>query len=458
MAKKWVRGAQRGIHRRNLIFYMVQPYVRLVFFQYYGKVEIRGRENIPRNQPVIFAANHQNALMDALIVLFSAPGDVVFLTRADLFNNRFLAYLFNSLKMLPVFRQRDGAAELGKNNEIFDIAVDVLKHRHYFCVMPEGNHGHQRKLRTIGKGIFRIAFKAQEEAASKPFVKIVPVGLDFGDYVKQNTSLFINYGKPIEVSEYWEQYQENAARGMNALKERLIDDLTPQMIDIRNEAYYDAIYGLKGIYNDTMRDEMGIEGSGLSDRFKADKELIARLDTAIEKEAEVTVEALMTKVQQYDAGIKKMNIREWVVREKGFSLVRTLWRYLALLVTLPLFLYGFINNALPYFLPVRMVRNIKDRQFHSSVKFGLSMLVLFPLTYILQTLLVGIITRLWWIWVAYMVSLFPLGKVALAWYGQWKKTVRGGWFRRQLRRRKPEAWRLVELRKEIIEETTQLVC
>lgn len=462
MAKKRVLGAQRSIHRRNLVFYMIQPYVRLVFFQYYGKVEIRGKENIPRDQPVIFAPNHQNALMDALIVLFSSPGDVVFLARADIFNSRFYAYLFNSLKMLPVFRQRDGAAELAKNNEIFDISVDVLKHKHYFCVMPEGNHGHQRKLRTIVKGIFRIAFKAQEEAASKPFVKIVPVGIDFGDYVKQNTSLFINYGKPIEVSEYWEQYQENAARGMNALKARLIDDLTPQMIDIQNDEHYDAIYTLKGIFNDTMRGEMGIKGSRLSDRFKADKELIARIDTAIEKEAAVEatgkVGALMEKVGQYDAGVKKMNIREWVVREKGYSLVRTLWCYLILLVTSPLFLYGLINNALPYFLPVRMVRNIKDRQFHSSIKAGLSMLMLFPLIYILQTLLVGILTRPWWIWVAYLVSLFPMGKVALAWYGKWKKTIRGGWFRRQLRRRRPDAWQLVDLRKEIIGETTQLVC
>jgi hypothetical protein len=39
-----------------------------------------------------------------------------------------------------------------------------------------------------------------------------------------------------------------------------------------------------------------------------------------------------------------------------------------------------------------------------------------------------------------------------------KKTIRGTWFRRQLRRRKSEALELVELRKEIIEETAQLVC
>ena len=117
MAKSKVSGAAQGVHKRNWFYYMIYPYVKLFFFKFYGKVEYHGRENIPRNEPVIFAPNHQNALMDALILLYSAPQDIVFLARADIFNNRVLAFFLNSMKMLPVFRQRDGASELGKNVE-----------------------------------------------------------------------------------------------------------------------------------------------------------------------------------------------------------------------------------------------------------------------------------------------------------------------------------------------------
>jgi len=459
MAKKRVRGAQRSIHKRNLIYHFINPYVGFFFFDFYGKVEVRGKENIPRNAPVIFAPNHQNALMDALIVLFSAPGDVVFLARADIFNKPLLAYLLNSLKMLPVFRQRDGASELGKNIDIFDISVNVLKNKHYLCVMPEGNHGRQRKLRTIVKGIFRIAFQAQEDFATDPFVKIVPVGIDVGHYVKQNTPLLINYGKPIEVSEYWEQYQENSARAINAMKAKLGDELRPLMIDIQNEEHYEAIYVLKGIFNETMREIMGIEGSKLSDRFRADKELIASLEKALAKEGTPgKLEALLDKVLQYDAAVSKMNIRDWVVAKKGYTLGQSLLTNLLLLLTLPLFLYGFINNALPYLLPVRMSRKIKDIQFHSSVKAGLGILILFPIFHGLQTLLVGLLTGPWWIWVIYMATALRSGKLALAWYVRWKKKKRGSWFRRKLIRSKPEALQLVRQRKEIIEETIDLVC
>ena len=462
MAQSDVTGAEHNIHKRNFVFYMFYPFVKTFFFLYYGKVEVNGSQHIPKGEPVIFAPNHQNALMDALIVLFTAPQDMVFLARADIFNKRFLTFMLNSFKILPVFRQRDGAAELAKNQEIFDISVDVLKKRHHLCVMPEGNHGSVRKLRAFGKGIFRIAFSAQKASENKPFVKIVPVGLDFGDYIKQNTSLYINFGEPIEMSEYWEQYEENNARAINAVKARLIDGMKPQMIHIGSDEYYEAVLGLREIFNPRMREIMEISGAKLSDRFKADKEMIARIDTAIGKENEVgegagRVSKLSGKVERYLEGVRSMNIREWVVRDKGYGFMRTLWRVLTLIITFPFFLYGFISNALPYFIPVRVVRNMKDRQFHSSVKAGLGILIFFPLFYLLQTILVGIFTGPWWIWAAYLVSLIPLGKAALYWYFRWKKTVRGSWFRGQLRRKKAAAVELVELREEILGLTEEII-
>jgi len=395
--------------------------------------------------------------MDALILLYSAPQDIVFLARADIFNNRALAFFLNSMKMLPVFRQRDGASELGKNVDIFGISVDVLQNRHFLCVMPEGNHGRGRRLRTIVKGIFRIGIKAQEEHGDKPFVKIVPVGFDVGHYVKQNQNLLIQYGKPIELSEYWEQYQENNARGINAMKARLREEMLPLMINIESDEFYDTIIELKSIFNANMREMMGISGEKHLDRFTADKELISRIDAQIEKDPE-PLRKLAKKVDKYVSGVKEQRVRDWVVRDSGYSMLRSLWRYLSLILTFPVFLAGFIPNALPYLLPGHLVRNVKDIQFHSSLKAGMGFLFLFPLFYALETLAFALISGLpWWTWIAFLLVLLPMGKVALIWYLRLKKTVHGARFRSQLRRNKPEALELVELRKEIIGECAQLV-
>ncbi|MCF8224576.1 MAG: 1-acyl-sn-glycerol-3-phosphate acyltransferase [Bacteroidales bacterium] len=456
MAKRKVLGAVDRIDRRNLIYTLLYTYVNAVFNQYYRKVEVHGLENIPRDAPVIFSPNHQNALMDALIVLFSSPGDTVFLARADLFRKKMMAKALNSLKMLPVFRLRDGVDELGKNQEIFDITVGVLHRKHQLCIMPEGNHGDKRRLRNLGKGIFRIAFKTQEKMGNRPYVKIVPVGLDFSDYIKHYQKLHVVYGKPIEVSDYWDTFAENGPRGLNQLKQRLTDDIKPLMIHIETEAYYDTYMGLRTIFNDRMREILSIKGTGLNERFRSDKEMIRRLDALLEKDEEKMI-PLKSNVENYMQQLKILNIRDWVVRSGGFSVLRCAWRYLTLLLTLPLFIYGFINNALMYFIPVRMVKNVKDVQFHSSIKAGAAILLVVPLTYLVQTAIVGVLTSGWYYWAGYLVTLYPAGKFALLWYLRLKKTLRGGWFGHKYRKGSSQANALVELRNTIIKDTEELI-
>lgn len=456
MSKRKVLGAVDRIDRRLVSYTLIYNYVSSVFNQYYRKVEVHGLENIPKDAPVIFAPNHQNALMDALIVLFSSPGDTVFLARADLFRKKWMAKALNSLKILPVFRIRDGVEELGKNQEIFDITVGVLHRKHQLCIMPEGNHSSFRRLRTLGKGVFRIAFKTQEKMGNQPYVKIVPVGLDFSDYIKHYQNLHIYYGKPIEVSEYWDEFQENGPRGLKLLKDRLAEEMKPIMIHIETEDYYDTYMGLRTIFNDRMREILGIRGKKLNDKFRADKEMIARLDKVLEND-EASLKPIKEKVEPYMQKVEELNIRDWVVKEKGYSLPRTAWRYLSLLLTLPVFLYGFVNNILMYFIPVRMVKNVKDVQFHSSIKAGAAILLVVPITYGIQTLLVALFTEGWYIWLGYLISLYPLGRIALVWYLRLKKTMRGGWFGAQFRNGKKDALELVKLRASIISETEDLI-
>jgi MFS family permease len=165
------------------------------------------------------------------------------------------------------------------------------------------------------------------------------------------------------------------------------------------------------------------------------------------------------KLDKYVSGVKDQGIRDWVVRRRGYGMVRTIWRSVSLVLTFPFFLAGFITSALPYLLPAYLVRNVKDLQFHSSLKAGLGFLLLFPLIYVLETLAFGLISGFpWWAWITFLLVLLPIGKVALIWYLRLKKTIRGAWFRRQLLRNKPEVIKLVGLRKVIIEKTAQLVC
>lgn len=65
----------------NLLYRYVCLFLRL----FYKTIVIEGKDNIPNNSPIIFAPNHQNALMDPLAVLYGSKRQIVFLARADIF-------------------------------------------------------------------------------------------------------------------------------------------------------------------------------------------------------------------------------------------------------------------------------------------------------------------------------------------------------------------------------------
>jgi len=149
---------------------------------FYRRVIVVGHENINPDHHLIFAPNHQNALMDALAVLFTHKGQPVFLARADIFRRKSIASVLYFLKILPVYRIRDGFSTLKGNDEIFDKTVDVIRHKNGLVILPEGDHAGFRRLRQLKKGICRVAFHADEASGFSMKIKIIPVGLEFTNY------------------------------------------------------------------------------------------------------------------------------------------------------------------------------------------------------------------------------------------------------------------------------------
>ncbi|MEZ4905061.1 MAG: 1-acyl-sn-glycerol-3-phosphate acyltransferase [Spirosomataceae bacterium] len=107
---------------QNTFYSLLRIYVRFwhnVIF--YRKVEVKNfPSDLPANTPLLIVTNHQNTLMDALaVVLNVGKRQPYFLTRADLFKKDVVRKLLMSLKMLPVYRLRDGLDEMQQNDEIF---------------------------------------------------------------------------------------------------------------------------------------------------------------------------------------------------------------------------------------------------------------------------------------------------------------------------------------------------
>jgi len=373
---------------------------------FYRKVVYAHREKVPLQDHLIFTPNHQNALMDALAVEFSFKNQFVFVARSDIFKNKFIARILYFLKMLPVYRIRDGYESLKKNEIVFKKTLDIIRNKNGFVIFPEGNHAGFRRLRALKKGFARIAFQAEEASGFSLDVKIVPVGINYSNYENIRSDLLVVFGDAFPVSEFYEAYRLHPAKAYNQIKAKLAERLKPVMIHI-DSSFYDAYDFLRKAYCGEACRQMVLNPSALYDRFKAEKEIIARLKRFETKEPEA-METLATSIKEYRHLLKKMKLQD-IKPVSAFSLLA---KKLLLLFTSPLFLYGYINNLFPWYISTLYPGKIKDPQFRSSVKFALSSLI-FPFFYLLQTLVVFLLFHRPWLTLAYFISL-PLS-AAIAW-------------------------------------------
>ena len=368
---------------------------------FYRNVYSMGLENIPEDGAVIFAPNHQNALMDALIIMSIKSWQPVFMARADIFAGQFVRRLLFLMKILPIFRMRDGKESLKQNDAVFNKAVEVLRKRRYLVIYPEASHKGIRKLRPLKKGITRIAFMAEEASNYSLDVKIVPVGINYQDYYEFRTDVLINFGKPISVKEYRAQYEENPQKAHHDLVQRVTEELSSLIIDIRDTENYDNFETARTIYAPIIVRKEGKIVNNFQNQLLAGRKVVKIMDDMKQNDPE-TFDTLNLYLRQYREGLNAANLRDWIIRRK-FKAAGVVLRTLILVALSPLALFGFVNNFIPYFSPFLLTNRVKDRNFHSSLRFALY-LFLFPIWYTVLIILTFKYLDVWWQRVAYMLA------------------------------------------------------
>jgi 1-acyl-sn-glycerol-3-phosphate acyltransferase len=384
---------------------------------FYRKVIVIGRENINPDHHLIFAPNHQNALMDALAVLFTNSGHNVFLARADIFKKKILASILYFLKILPVYRIRDGYSSLKGNDEIFSKTIDVIRNKNGLVILPEGNHEGFRRLRQLKKGICRVAFQSDEATGNKLNIKLIPVGVEYSHYIRYRQVLTVVYGKPIEVSEFHELYKNNADRALVELKNRLSEGIKKVMVHIESEEDYEAIDELRSIINGKYSDDIK------NPKIFRDRSLIEKLNRLKTSDNHIYKKICSLSLSIKEKA-KNLRIDYRLLEKNRHPLPWLLAGFAVILLTFPVFLFGNIFNAIFLGLPLWQTRSIKDPQFVSSVRYALSLILailLLPLFLILSF----IFFSAWWIGLIFFISLPLTGLFAWNYYLLYKR-IRGG--------------------------------
>jgi len=222
---------------KNLGYRLLKLWIKAGLYLYYGKIKISGLENVPRNEPVLFLPNHQGALMDVLLIVTDCHRKPFFLTRSDVFKRPMLIKFFTFLRMLPIYRIRDGRESLKKNNAVFDECARLFREKHALVMFPEANHNIKRRVRPLSKGFTRILFNTLKKTPQLK-IHIIPVGMNYRSNNGFPDRVALYYGTPILANDFYDK--NGVQNAIHTLKDAVSDSLKTLTTNIEEEENYDA--------------------------------------------------------------------------------------------------------------------------------------------------------------------------------------------------------------------------
>ena len=221
----------------------VRVYIKIGLFFYYKKIDVFNAENIPKNKPLLLLSNHQNALLDALIIGTKSGRFPYFLTRSSVFEKPLVGKILRSLQMLPVYRIRDGWSTINNNKAIFEACSVILNNNEMVAVFPEGNHNLKRTVRPLSKGFTRIVFDTLD-AYPDIDLQLIPVGLNYQNAVQFGDSASLYFGETIRAKDYASDKRNESVIN---LKSKIHSEISKLTVHILSDTYKETIMKLNDL-------------------------------------------------------------------------------------------------------------------------------------------------------------------------------------------------------------------
>ena len=329
---------------KTIWYYLWKVLLKTSLHFYSKKIKVSGRKNIPKKGAVLFMVNHPNGLIDPLMVTTHLPRVNHYLVRAAVFKKPLVKKFLSTLNLMPIYRIRDGASQLGKNQEIFENCFDIFKKGQTLMIFPEGSHNRKRTIRPLSKGFTRIVFGALEKYNDLK-ITIIPVGLTYQNASQYPSKVVINYGTPILANDFYNPEKLNIS--IVQLKNEVSVQLKKLSVHIPDDENYDDILN------------------------KLNK---ANVD--------------FTKVDFVNTMICEENIPEHKPKNNNYLK--------------PLYYLIVLNSIFPFLIWKIASKKIDEIEFVDTFRFGLST-VTFPLFYAIQTLILKAFLG-WEIAIVYLVA------------------------------------------------------
>ena len=353
--------------------------------------------------PVIFVGNHPNGLVDPGLLFVLVDRHVTFLAKAPLFRLPVLGWILKGLDALPVFRKQDGGGDTSKNDSTLTASVDALVRGRAITLFPEGKSHSEPQLADLKTGCARIALDAVAKGAK---VRIVPIGITYGEKNRFKSLVHVEVGATLEVASFSKGQGSADADAVRRLTDAIAAGLSAITLNLEQWEDLPLVETAEALYALDKGDR-----AGDVERQKA----FARGLSLLRAEQPERFDALKAEVTSFRRRLDLVQVRpeELTFQYRPATVARFVLRNLVWLFGLPLVLAGMVVFFVPYWIPISLVVATKPEKDTESTVKVLTLLLLAPFWW---ALLVGLA---WW-YGGPIAGLVTLGAVpALALFTRW---------------------------------------
>jgi len=145
------------------------------------KLDVEARENLPKNETVVYMANHQSDI-DWPIIFRAIPGQYLFLAKKELFDVPVFGTYMRIQKYIPI--ERDS---IRKSFKTYRDMVALIGSGNSIVIYPEGTRSYNRELQKFKS----LSFAFLQDAR----VRVVPVAIAGSIDIQKKGSSLISPGK-----------------------------------------------------------------------------------------------------------------------------------------------------------------------------------------------------------------------------------------------------------------------
>jgi 1-acyl-sn-glycerol-3-phosphate acyltransferase len=170
-------------------FYYIARGLLIGLFKLLTRWQVQGRENVPREGPVLVVANHLN-LADPPLLGVSLKRRVIFMAKEELFHSSVGAYFVSGLGSFPVHRGRLDREALRSSQQVLDDGLAL-------AMFPEATRSRHARLQP--------AFPGSALIACRSGVPILPVAITGTERLREPGWFFrrprlkVNIGQPFSL-------------------------------------------------------------------------------------------------------------------------------------------------------------------------------------------------------------------------------------------------------------------